>query len=551
MRALDHLSLTDGGPSLLSQVKAISTVSGGSWLGVSYVYLAAGTSDADFLNAYVADPGDLVPSDGASVGVTLDRLPAGNMGALVTSTLFSVPALAVAAYLLWKFCGTPANTLWQVLMGMHILSAHDLYTAGPDTLPTSLFSWDSTTLQDDVVGPNRSLGGETAHLVASGSGRACRPFIVCNTAMFVDAGGTQLLAPVQATPFFTGIVGRPDAVDANGHAVGGGGVTSFAFNSALESVSGRAVTVGQARQWSLTDIVGASSAAFAGELDQIIRDPARLLTYLYRFAREIWEWIKQHLPFATVADTNELSARSFVVSPTHDAVSADAARFDPGAVIPAYDYWPVRDAAPHPGPRANRFADGGNLENTGVASLLAYGDINSVIAFVNSETPLAQGTIGVIDTNSGLEVADTAIIVDDQLPPLFGYQPYDPAKGYVSYSRGSNGSDIFMSKSQVFPAGDFAALLQGLWKNSGSGSFTAPANFTQPLRTVRNDWFGVAEREVTMLWVYTNAVATWVSLLRPDVRKLISSTDNFPHYGTLHTDLSATEVNLLASLTAW
>lgn len=123
--------------------------------------------------------------------------------------------------------------------------------------------------------------------------------------------------------------------------------------------------------------------------------------------------------------------------------------------------------------------------------------------------------------------------------------------GYVPFSDGASSSDIFKSKSQVFPAGDFPALLQGLWNNSGKGSNATPANFSQKLQTVKNDWFGVAPRDVTVLWVYTNAVQNWVSLLRPAVQKLVASTENFPHYGTLDSNLSATEVNLLASLTAW
>lgn len=551
LRALNHLTLTKGEPSLFSQLKAVSTVSGGSWLGVSFEYLKGRTSDTDFLNAYVADPGDLVPSKGSSIGVTLDKLPRGNIGAPVTSRLFSVPALAVEAYLLWKFFGTPANMLWQVLMGFHILSEHSLYAPGANALPTSLFSWDKKTLNQDVVGPNSSLAKETAHLVASGTRRASRPYILCNTSMFVKKGKTQLLAPVQATPFFTGIVGSPDALDANGRKVGGGGVTSFAFNSALESVSGSAVTVAQARQWSLTDIVGASSAAFAGELQRIINDPLLLLKYLWEFATEVWDWLKKHLPSTALAAGKEARVRSFLKAPMLDEVASDLAGFDPGAIIPAYDYWPVRNAKPKTNPKTTRFADGGNLENTGVASLLAYGDIDSVIACVNSETPLAKGKKGIIDPKTGKEVPKTRIIVDGQIPPLFGYQPYNPKKGYVPFGKKTAAANKFMSQSQIFSTGDFPALLKGLWKKSGSGSSATPANLPQKLKTRKNKWFGVAKRDVTVLWVYTNAVEKWVCLLRPDVRKLVAASADFPHYNTLDTNLSAPQVNLLASLTAW
>ena len=70
--------------------------------------------------------------------------------------------------------------------------------------------------------------------------------------------------------------------------------------------------------------------------------------------------------------------------------------------------------------KPTRFADGGNLENTGIASLLAYDDIDSVIAFVNCPNPMKAGSHGVIDQHSQ-EVPNTRVVVDGQIPPLFGY----------------------------------------------------------------------------------------------------------------------------------
>src|SRR5262245_47101129 len=60
LRALAHLRAN--GRSLLSQVKALSAVSGGAWLSVPYVYLRGEVSDERFLGGYVADPARLVPS---------------------------------------------------------------------------------------------------------------------------------------------------------------------------------------------------------------------------------------------------------------------------------------------------------------------------------------------------------------------------------------------------------------------------------------------------------------------------------------------------------
>ncbi|MCK5189268.1 MAG: hypothetical protein KAR12_04360, partial [Methylococcales bacterium] len=57
-------------------------------------------------------------------------------------------------------------------------------------------------------------------------------------AMFLVDPGMHFdtLAPVQSTPFITGVVGTPTGNDANGKPAGGGGVTSFAFNSETTDV---------------------------------------------------------------------------------------------------------------------------------------------------------------------------------------------------------------------------------------------------------------------------------------------------------------------------
>ena len=131
--------------------------------------------------------------------------------------------------------------------------------------------------------------------------------------------GIELLAPVQATPFFTGIVGSPTGVDANGQTPGGGGVTSFAFNSIYVSSSGsganETVTVAQLRQWSLTDIVGTSSAFYAEVLENQIAEweanPIELLKLLWQYADDILKWIEGHL-----SDRGKTPAKAFVMRAT-------------------------------------------------------------------------------------------------------------------------------------------------------------------------------------------------------------------------------------------
>jgi hypothetical protein len=63
-------------------------------------------------------------------------------------------------------------------------------------------------------------------------------------------------------------------------------------------------------------------------------------------------------------------------------------------------------------------------------------------------------------------------------------------------------------------------------------------------------------REVTVVWFYLSFVAEWEALFANNQRvqtiiELERSTNSFPNYSTLNTNLNATQINLLANLTAW
>jgi hypothetical protein len=568
LRALSYLQLD--GQSLLSQTKAISTVSGGSWLGVTFEFLTPGTSDSAFLNDYVPDQGQLVPTaePGRPIAEILDELPEGNIGSTVDSDLFSVPALAVEAYILYKYFRTPPNALWQTLMGLHILAPYGLYEIDPENgmLPTSLFSWDQAALESTVTGPNPGLADETAHLIASnadGADRARRPFLICNMGMFLSEAGTaiQYLAPVQGTGFMTGIVGSPTGTDANGRAPGGGGVTSFAFSSNPTAVAGAGVTVSQSRQLALTDIVGISSAAFADTLQNQFaiweQDPAQFLELLVELAEDVWEWLEGRLGEHGLA-----ASHAFIAAPPRIKTVEDftALKLDLGSLkdlIPRYQYWPVANAEPYPQTNPTRFADGGSLENSGVNAMLSYTDVENVIAFLNSSTAMAAARFGMID-QSGKEVPGTRVVITEDIPPLFGYQPYSPLKGYVLYEGDPNPVFPQGKNSQVFESSLLAEVIQGLWAASGSGANAASAIYKQTLEVQPNAWFGVrGGRTVSVLWVYPNRAQDWFSQLSPEVQALLAPFDNpstgdyFPHYSTLETDLTPTQINLLANFTAW
>src|SRR3954454_9581682 len=290
LRALSHLA-TDG-ESLLTQVKALSVVSGGAWLGVPYVYLPRdGPSDTSYLGPWIEDQAALTPQ-------MLEVLPAGNAGVPISSPMFSPRLLAVQALILHSVLQVPSDMLWQTLIGLNILSEYGLYAPTLHLAPTDTFSYDAATVTGEITGRNPTLANAPIYTCpdADGSGREHRPFLVCNSAMFLTepGSGLQMLAPVQTTPFFTGILGTPTGEDTNGRKVGGGGVTSFGSNSTCDAISGSDAAIAQTRQWSLTDAVGTSSAFYAEVLQNLFhrwrQDPAEPAAVMASEAGTIRHW---------------------------------------------------------------------------------------------------------------------------------------------------------------------------------------------------------------------------------------------------------------------
>jgi hypothetical protein len=561
LRAL--ATIQANGVSLLSQIKAMSSVSGGSWLSVPYQYMpASGPTDEAYLGTYNANQGSLTLAD-------LAGLPAGNAGIPMTSFMFSLEGIAGTAVLLYElFLRTspgnplPESMLWQMVMGLNILDSYSLLKVNMDGgQPRDMFSATAASLQT-VTSVNSSLASATAYLFADqvDGSRTQRPLHICNMGMFVKVPGVTfgLLAPVQSNGLMTGVVGAPaKATDANGLKVGGGGVESFAYNSTFASQSADTATVTQARQWSLTDIMGTSSAAFAETVSNQIKqweaNPWLFLKWLAEEGEAIWKWIDSHLPFELHATAKALVARGALGA---EAV-ADITFPDPEALVPAYASWPAGAGAANPNP--NTFADGGSLENNGLASMLAFSDIDSVIVCVNTEIPMAAKSVGIPDGNGGW-IAGTQVEVDGSLPPLFGYQPFDDTKGYVLYSAGHvKPEDQLFGNSQVFASDEFAGFLAGLSAAAGgAASPTQPAILSQELLVQANAWFGVpaGTQPITIVWVYLNYASDWAALFanNPPVQQLVAAealNSKFPHYNTMSTQLSATQINLLAHFTSW
>jgi hypothetical protein len=539
LQALEALT-TAAGDSLFSQVLAMSTVSGGGWVGIPFTFLPSSFSDSQFLGSYT-EPANL--TDGI-----ITASPAGWLGGQVSSG-FSLPDLATKAVYL-SSQGVPSSQLWQTLMGLHFLQPYGLFPVASDFQPNTLFSLDSQILGSQVTGPNPSLADVPAYLVAQVSGQQ-RPYLLGVASMFVTLPieQVQALVPVQSTPVLTGILPTPvGGVDGNGLAVGGGAIGSFSFNSTYESSgSDGTATIQQSGQWSLMDIVGTSSAAFAASLESEL---AKMAQSSHRFAAALRA--NKDSAAASLAE-HGYSAADVVATLEDLAVTAETGGMDAvkgrlggidalSGLIPTYDYWSP-GTPPSPGGFAQQeFADGGSLDNSGVTSVLFYPDVSTVIAFINTENALTQ------DSNDN-------IAIDESVSALFGFQKYDgnasPPYAPLSGAPTSN----LRRFNQIFPSADFQPLLDGLWQSTGGDENMAPI-FTQQLVTVANDWFGIeAGRDVTVLWVYLGMSEAWFKEVKDFVVKaridFELTAENFPHYDTLKTQRTPVQMNLLSNLTAW
>src|SRR5262249_26234273 len=105
-------------------------------------------------------------------------------------------------------------------------------------------------------------------------------------------------------------------------------------------------------------------------------------------------------------------------------------------LIPAYRYWPVRNPPVNQTISMTEFADGGSLDNSGVASVLPNGDTQRLLVSPNPSPLITKVPIG-------------EMVGDAAPPPLFGYQPYVQGRGYVLYQGAASPNQPMFQNNQV------------------------------------------------------------------------------------------------------
>lgn len=508
------------GTSLLDHVRYISSVSGGTWAAALYTFHANALSDDEFLGqAY--DPSRLSYGRDEAGGMNVCEMGNTALGKIPQnfSNLFEldlprniiVEFLAIAA-----LKGIPlresAQWLWMYIVGKNVLADFDLYTYHNHLLQPHEKPWNYSDARFFSLSPDYARQAifpvspapapeSFVYARTRPDGRSACPMLIMNTNIVATdcqkAMSAPMQIPVQVAPTAGGAYGANPCSE---EIVGGGMAESFALTSKLSSpASANRAEADFPRRYALVDIVSCSSAFFAA----ILANPLQAI--VAKLMGDEREEESERAGRISEAFQNAEDAILAKIRERLSGMDADPknVRFNLEDLVPKYNYWPAGKAAQ--GAAANRtaeFTDGGNMDNTGVAGLLAQtrGAVGNIVAFVNGAEVLEKNAQGVI-------VAAT------QMAPLFGIA-YDEQQGFKPYEAGGvnpfTGQIDPIGFLQTFDnsGGEFDALRQGLYDGYARGG---PAFFRQSLRIVENRLLGIDAQPVpvNVLWAQNARIDDW------------------------------------------
>jgi len=563
-----------GGKRLIDDVRYISSVSGGSWAAVLYTFRPNAISDDVFLGPAYA-PNQLYYNSNVPGGLNVNTMGASSLGKIPQnfSNLFdpdpfkNVFAEFITITALKGISLTnSAKWLWMYVIGHNVLADFKLYTyvnslfkphETPWNYPDAKYFSLSEAYANAKIFPGGKAPAPGSFVYARTlpSGQPAVPMLIVNANVVGKSRfGSQLEGPIQIpvqfSPVAGGIYGANPQVN---DGIGGGAVESFAFSSQLWSLANAGRIVADfPRAWSLVDITGISSAFYAVALAD------RMMEAIAAMMKMDDSQMRFHLGKFQIGGSslNLGEIRNGLGGLLQEAVQMVEQDF-----VPQYNYWPVSSASQ--GARANQntdFTDGGDLENTGVAGLIAQvqGHLRNIIAFVNGSEVLEQ--------DGGL------VFAAQQMAPLFGVC-FDERQGFRNYL--ADGVNPFSRKIdpkgllQIFDNSTraFDALRQGLYAANGAGAASNPAFFQQRLRLVDNSLLGIkaSPDPVNLLWVQNARVNAWQNQLTDAVLKQkiqhgqqagplgqLDEFAEFPYYNTFFKiHQTAAETNTLAQMWAW
>lgn len=491
---------------LMKQVDYISSVSGGTWAVVPYVFLPKTEkfSDEKFLGAYTS-PEELETAD-------LDCAKQGSLAGAISDAKFSL----FSNNLYFSALKGKGDETFASYLGNIFLRPFDLKNKFHKSSP--LYSREyftmSEKIRDDLIVKNKKYGINltTDDFYVARDGR---PFLIVNsTLMPFHSPNQDYFLPVEITPMYVGIPVKGELIEEE--FVGessekiliekisikvGGYVEPLAYDSKLEKHLGEdnamMLHANPVHGFSLSDVLAASGAA----------------------------------PQQTLHRGGMLNALSTNLG------------------FPEFVYWSgYEKSVAHERGKEFDHGDGGHLDNLGIMPLLAR-QVDNILVLVN--TPVA--------------FQEDSCEIDENVTSLFEHK-----NRYVTYlevARNKPHNEVFKGENEY--SNLLNAFADKKRKGNPLVYCQNYQVKDNPRFNVKEKKIDGSNYEPKVCWVYLDRTRDWLSkieknckLVAPIKRSILSAKGEFkrfPHYLTFFNDLpsvtvidkSAPQVNLLANLTAW
>ena len=481
---------------LYKQIGAISVVSGGSWFGALFTFANPAIPDDQLLGTSTP-PGNITLRSIGSV-------PHSSIGFGLTQANNARIFDSIAGSILR---GVPSNRLYARILNSVYCSPFDIDDVN------RFFTLDTASM-NAIIANNPGLTANDFYLV-----RNNRPYLVAGATQVYPTDRDLVMRHWEYSPLYDGTEQLfPVGSLPNQYQFGGGFLQNFAMESSAPQKpdAGGLISVSAPlHRFTVSDMMGSSGAAPGSVLDKL------------------------GLP----------------------------------SLFAEFHYWPPQNAGATPDPTVQKLSivDGGDLENTGIVAMLRR-QYPVIICCVNTSTPMnpdwktnpKKGTYEGIDT---------------QISALFGYTPATTQASQEIRERAvemvAGPAPVAMMQMaaelqtppamrfsvpqqpiQVFPQSEWSQVQQGLMAALAGGGpvWTASQHTIQA-----GNPFGIqpypGDGKVTVIWLYNQKIAKWVSQLQPEVQNFLGNTNkrnymvNFPNYETVFQNKDAFGIPELLLLT--
>lgn len=493
---------------LYDLIGAISVVSGGSWFGSLFTFADPTISD-DLLLGPIVEPGDITLNAIASIPHTC-------IGFGLTQANNKRIFDSIAGSLLR---GVPSNRLYARILNSVYCNPFNIDDEN------RFFSLDAASVAAVIANNTPGLTADDFYVV-----RDNRPYMIAGATQVYPVDENIVMRHFEYSPLYTGTEQLFQNATPKGP-FGGGFVQSFAMDSSAPqkpNANGLITVEAPLHRFLISDLMGSSGAAPGSVLDML------------------------GLP----------------------------------SLFAEFHYWPPQSAGATPDPTVQKMSivDGGDLENTGIVALLRR-QYPVIICCVNTSTPMdpdwqtkpSKGTYQGIDAQIsalfGFEAPESTATREVRMRAVEAMVGPAPAAMMSMAPELQTPKALRISipqqPIQVFPSEEWTALQQGLMNALASGG---PVWYASQHTIFPGNPFGIppypSDGKVTVIWLYNQQIAQWVSALQPDVRTFLGNKSkrnkmtNFPNYDTVFQNrdaigvpelllLTPQQVNLLADMWSW